>query len=73
MANLLLTFPNLAPEDFRPWINEEDAGRKGLSPDEYAKQQAELWKKGLAEWGQEGARIAAAEGGRRLRDLHAGL
>ncbi|MFY9552899.1 MAG: ATP-binding protein, partial [Thermoanaerobaculia bacterium] len=62
LCDLLLTFPNLAPEDFRPWINEEDAARKGLTPDEYAKQQAELWKKGLAEWGEDGARI------RRLKD-----
>src|SRR4051794_3662576 len=24
LSNLLLTFPNLKPEDFQPWINEED-------------------------------------------------
>jgi hypothetical protein len=59
LANLLLTFPDLRPEDFRPWINEEDAARKGLSPDEYAAKQAETWKKGLESWGQDGARIAA--------------
>ena len=57
LCNLLLAFPDLAPADFRPWINEEDAGRKGLSPDDFAKQQAETWKKGLAEWGEDGARI----------------
>ena len=57
LCNLLLAFPDLAPGDFRPWINEEDAGRKGLSPDDFAKQQAETWKKGLAEWGEDGARI----------------
>jgi hypothetical protein len=57
LGDLLLTFPRLAPEDFRPWINEEDAARKGLSPDDYAKQQAELWTKGLSEWGQDGGRI----------------
>ncbi len=62
LCNLLLTFPDLAPADFRPWINEEDAARKELSPDEHAKQQAELWKTGLAEWGQDGKRI------RRLRE-----
>jgi hypothetical protein len=62
LGNLLLTFPDLSPSDFRPWINEEDAARKGLSPDDYAKQQAELWKKGLAEWGEDGDRI------RRLRE-----
>src|SRR5262245_64764858 len=34
LANLLLTFPNLAPADFRPWINEDDAQRKGITPDQ---------------------------------------
>src|SRR3954469_7594652 len=58
LSNLLLTFPQLRPEDFRPWINEDDARKKSVSPDDFAKQQAELWKKGLAEWGQDGARIA---------------
>src|SRR6188768_3186873 len=58
LSNLLLTFPRLAPEDFRPWINEQDAARKGQSPDEFAAAQAGLWKKGLAEWGQDGERIA---------------
>src|SRR3954468_2520885 len=28
LANLLLTFPELAPTDFRPWINEDDARTK---------------------------------------------
>lgn len=57
LPNLLLTFPELKPEDFAPWVNEEDARKKGLSINEYAAQQADLWKKGLAEWGQDGARI----------------
>ena len=52
LGNLLLTFPNLAPADFAPWVNEgEDAA-----------QQAQLWKDGLAKWGQDGERI------KRLRD-----
>ncbi len=62
LANLLLTFPNLAPQDFRPWVNEYDARKKGVTVDEYAKQQADLWRTGLAKWGQDGARI------QRLRD-----
>src|SRR6058998_1781692 len=33
LSNLLLTFPDLQPADFRPWINEEDARSKGVSPD----------------------------------------
>ena len=57
LTNLLLTFPDLRPEDFRPWVNEEDAARKGVSPDEYAKQQAEVWRSGLASWGEDGERI----------------
>ncbi len=57
MTNLLLTFPELRPEDFRPWINEDDARRKGMTPDEYAKKIAETWRKGLAEWGQGPERI----------------
>src|SRR5687767_2715678 len=57
LANLLLTFPDLSPEDFAPWINEEDAAKKGLSPAEFAAQQAGFWKQGLAAWGQDGGRI----------------
>src|SRR5215813_2088872 len=57
LANLLLTFPDLRAEDFAPWINEEDAQKKNLSPAVYAASQAETWKKGLADWGQDGARI----------------
>ncbi|HZI62341.1 MAG TPA: hypothetical protein VFD62_16620 [Pyrinomonadaceae bacterium] len=62
LSNLLLTFPNLSPQDFAPWVNEGDAAKKGLTTDAYAAQQAELWKNGLAEWGQDGDRI------KRLRD-----
>src|SRR6478735_8103044 len=57
ISNLLLTFPDLKAEDFRPWINEDDARQKGIEPDAYAAQQAELWRKGLADWGEDGARI----------------
>ncbi len=62
LANLLLTFPELRPEDFAPWINTEEARNQGLEPAEFAARQAALWQKGLASWNQDGARI------RRLRD-----
>lgn len=62
LGNLLLTFPDLRPQDFEPWINEDDAQRKGVPVAQFAAQQAELWRKGLAEWDQDGDRI------RRLRD-----
>lgn len=57
LANLLLTFPQLRPDDFRPWINEDDARRKGVSPEEFAASQAQLWSKGLGDWQQSGERI----------------
>ncbi|HEX9970942.1 MAG TPA: ATP-binding protein, partial [bacterium] len=57
LPNLLLTFPELKKEEFLPWINEDDARKKGVSVDEYAAKQAELWKSGLAEWGQDASRI----------------
>ncbi len=57
LGNLLLTFPDLRPEDFRPWVNEDDARRKGLDPGAYAQQQADAWRTGLAAWGQDGERI----------------
>jgi hypothetical protein len=57
LANLLLTFPALRGSDFRPWINTDDARKKGLDPDAFAQQQADLWRKGLADWGQSPERI----------------
>lgn len=61
LANLLLTFPDLRPEDFRPWIEEEEAAKQGQTPDQFAAAEAERWREGLASWGQDGERI------RRLR------
>ena len=56
LGNLLLAFPELSPGDFRPWIDEE-ARRQGVTADAYAAAQAELWRKGLAAWGQDGDRV----------------
>jgi hypothetical protein len=58
IGNLLLAFPELQAEDFRPWVDEGEAARKGKSPDEFAAATAETWRKGLADWGQDGERIA---------------
>src|SRR5262245_26271167 len=57
LGNLLLAFPRLEPGDFRPWIDESEATRKKMSPDEYAASQAELWRKGLAGWDEGPERI----------------
>lgn len=51
LTNLCLTFPNLAPTDFRPWIDEAQAKAAGATPDDFAAQQATTWKDGLAGWG----------------------
>ncbi|MFT3991502.1 MAG: DUF87 domain-containing protein [Luteolibacter sp.] len=58
IANLLLLFPELDAASFRPWINEDDAAKKGISPDDFAAKTAEKWKSGLADWGQTPERIA---------------
>ncbi|HKB42690.1 MAG TPA: helicase HerA-like domain-containing protein, partial [Gemmataceae bacterium] len=57
LSNLLLQFPNLAPEDFRRWLNLDEAEQKGLSPDDYARQLADRWRQGLRETGQTEERI----------------
>jgi len=59
LTNLCLTFPNLAPTDFRPWIDEAQAKNAGQTPDEFAASQAELWTKGLDGWGIDGSDIGA--------------
>jgi hypothetical protein len=62
LGNLLLTFPRLSPEEFRPWVNEDDARRAGVSADAFAAEQAKTWAAGLQSWGQDAARV------QRLRD-----
>ena len=57
ITNLLLTFPDLLPQDFLPWINADDARRKDMTPEQYAANQAETWAKGLASWDQGPDRI----------------
>jgi hypothetical protein len=57
MGNLLLNFPNLSAAEFLPWVNAEDAARLNQAVDQYAAGQAEVWKRGLEEWNQDGRRI----------------
>jgi len=51
LTNLLLHFPNLAPQDFQPWIDPEMARRAGKSLDQAASEAALSWKNGLQSWG----------------------
>jgi hypothetical protein len=62
LGNLLLTFPELAPADFAPWVDPGDAARKGVSVEELAASTAKRWRDGLLQWNEDGDRI------RRLRE-----
>ena len=46
MGNLLLAFPDLTPESFRPWVNESDARAAGLSVDEFAARRPPTGRRG---------------------------
>ena len=59
MTNLLLTFPDLAPKDFRPWIDEAAAAKDGRTADQEAEDEAQKWTRGLAGSGLSGDDIAA--------------
>jgi hypothetical protein len=50
LTNLLLHFPNLAPADFEPWLDPEEARRQGKNLPDFAAETASRWQKGLAEW-----------------------
>ena len=65
MGNLFLTFPDLAPSSFKPWLSEQEADRDGVSIDELAKSKASFWSKGLSSWGIDADRI------KRLRERSA--
>ncbi len=59
ITNLLLSFPELRPEDFSPWVNVDDARRAGLELNEYARDISQRWREGLSSWGIGPQRIAA--------------
>ena len=51
LTNLELIFPDLASEDFKPWIDATNARREDKTIDEAAEKTAKLWKSGLKDWG----------------------
>jgi DNA helicase HerA-like ATPase len=61
LGNLLLTFPSLRAADFLPWIDPAEAARKGRTTEQYADEIANVWKKGLSDWGEDGERIRRLE------------
>ncbi len=57
MGNLALSFPDFAPSDFRPWIDEAEAVRNGEDPDTVASITASTWQSGLKSWHIEPERL----------------
>src|SRR5512136_2446247 len=48
LTNLLLHFPELAPQDFQPWLDPELARRAGKTLEQAAMEAATNWRNGLA-------------------------
>jgi hypothetical protein len=59
LTNLLLHFPELAPQDFQPWLDADVVRREGKTLDTAAKETADMWKKGLGDWGIDRERLIA--------------
>ena len=57
LGNLLLAFPELLPSDFQPWVDPTVAMQQGITTEQLAEQTAGVWKKGLADWDEDGERI----------------
>ena len=57
LGNLLLAFPKLAPDDFKPWLDASEASRQGMDLDQYAQQTATKWRAGLESWDQDADRV----------------
>jgi hypothetical protein len=51
LTNLLLHFPDLAPQDFQTWIDADLARRAGKTIEEVATDASVSWHEGLKEWG----------------------
>jgi hypothetical protein len=59
LANLLLLFDRLAPEQFAPWIDPALARRQGKDVAAAAAEAAQTWTSGLQEWGLSASDVAA--------------
>jgi hypothetical protein len=59
LTNLLLHFPNLAPQDFQPWIDADLARRAGKTLEQISTDASISWREGLKEWGIPQERILA--------------
>ncbi|MGI8925731.1 MAG: ATP-binding protein [Tepidiformaceae bacterium] len=67
MGNLALAFDRLAPDQFLPWVDTDEAGREGKTPQQAAEAASATWTKGLADWGLSASDVAAYAQNHRLR------
>lgn len=58
MSNLKLLFPEFRGADFEPWVQPEEAQKKGMSVPEFAEATAQKWRAGLADWAIDPERVA---------------
>lgn len=72
LGNLAFAFDRLAPEQFQPWVDKDEAAREGKTVEQVAADTAAMWTKGLGEWGIAAADVAAYAAGHRLRILTPG-
>lgn len=59
LTNLILHFPELAPQDFQPWIDADLARRSGKTLEQVATDASTSWRNGLNEWGMTPERVLA--------------
>jgi len=59
LTNLALVFPGLTGPEFEPWVDPAQAKAAGVPTAEFAAQQADTWKQGLAPWGIAEPQMAA--------------
>ena len=51
MGNLALTFPDLSPASFQPWVSAAEAQSEGITVEALAEKTATSWREGLAAQG----------------------
>lgn len=73
MGNLLLNFPSFSPPSYRPWINEAEARRRGIDPDQLAAESSGSWKSGAGGMGRGAGSNETAGNRSRFCRLHSRL
>ena len=73
MGNLALTFPDLAPASFQPWVNESEAQAEGITVDELRRADGDDLARGPRSAGHRPRAAPGAAGRGRRDDLHARL